>query len=181
MRLGALDRAAQSYRARDGSHVQVYGRHAFAPQTVLLFVLAVCGVLLWAWLKAGGAVLVGALAFAVLLSGYAATFTWTARVLEHGGLWIGVGDSTDSPTVVVLHRGPLGQLGIRSSDGRIRRVPGSLHRSAPVIKIRGRLVGESVPKWQRLTWNPATESVTELARRIQDGHPSNPPRDARES
>lgn len=181
MQLGARDRRERHPRPRDGSETQVYGGHAFAPQTLMLFVLAVCGLLLWAWLKAGGAILVGALLLAALLIGYAATFTWMAQVLEHGGLWIGVDESSNSPSVMVIRRGPLGYLGVRSSDGRVRRVPGSLHRSGPVIKIRGRLVTDGAPRWQRLSWDPATESVTDLARRIKVGHPSDQTRDGHES
>lgn len=163
-------------RPADGSYVQVYGRHAFAPQQLIQGALVACTFVLWAWLKAGGAAWLGAITLVALLAGQVAAGVSILRSVARHGVWIALDGTEQAPVVIVLQRGPVGQLRVRSSDGRIRRVPGSLHRSAPVIKIRGRLVAQGVPKWQRLSWNPATESVTELARRIEAGHP--PPRES---
>ncbi len=174
MRLSAETEKEEPARPRDGTYVQVLTRTAFAPHHVVQGTLVACTFVLWAWLTAGGAAWLGAIALIALLAGQAAAGISILRSADRDGVWIALSGPEQLVDVVVLRRGPVGHLGIRSADGAVSRVPGTLHRSAPVIKIRGRLVPDGGTRWQRLTWDPAAESVTDLARRIQAGHPSTP-------
>lgn len=153
-----------------GPREQVIGHWAFVPQTLLLLVLVVWGCVLWAWLNAGGSIWAGTVLVVVLLAAYCATFAWTARLLNAGGVWIGAVDSEPRPLVVARRRGAVGSLGVVSSDGTVRSVPGSLHRPARIIKTRGRLATAGVTRSQHVTWEPAAEPVADLARRIRGAH-----------
>ncbi len=153
--------------------MQVLGHWALAPQTLLLLVLLVWGCVLWAWLHAGGSIWTGTVLLVLLLAAYGAAFSWTARVLNAGGVWIGVVDAEPRPFVDARRRGPVGYLVVVSSDGSVRPVPGSLHRPGRVVKIRGRIATAGVYRWQHMTWDPAVEPVADLARRIRDGHMPN--------
>lgn len=172
MRLGAGPNPSGPERAPDGTSVQLVGSLAFTRQYIVQVTIVASLFGLWAWLKAGGTVWIGAVVLVALIASHVATGLSILRVARGAGIWVPVDGPGEPPEVVVLRSGPIGHLGIASADGMVDRVPGSLHRAAPVVKIRARLVTDGIPRWQRLTWDPAAESIMELARRVQAAHPS---------